>query len=674
MKKEITLATKFTITLLIILFIGQTLGFILFTLSVRSSMIDSLNEKMKRTASLLAGLSINPILEKNDALLNTYLEEIMKDEDIVSVAVFSGEETLLGHKSRTLPHEPSIINPFHVEPFFKSKTPVTLKSEKIGYIITTSSTMKINDEISKYIIFGTIYCGVLLIVVIFLVSEFFSKNIRKPISDFSVAASKAAAGDFTVTVQPEKNLEMKILTEGFNSLTSRLKNTFQKLYLTVNTIMVTVKEMNSFMDRVIKRTVKQTDATENVISAMEKAEDSQKKILNNTHDLAAFSQDNSSSFGQMDATTKEISEMTKELSQYSSEVYSTSANILAEAKTITKEAKEFLKSTEEISSSIEEVSASIKEIESNTKESANLTLLVREIAADTGMLTVADAMGGMDEIMESVDKTIGLVNDLKTRSKDVEKVLTVMADVTRQTNLLSINAAILAAQAGEQGSGFAVVADEIKTLADRTSSSAKEITEIINAIQKRIAELSDVANNNKVIVEKGTALIVRTGEGFAEVINSAQKSSAMAKSIQRLIEEQAKEILRINEAMDVLAKIAAHVTDVVHDQENKSVELLDTAGKFKDISELIDITTKEQNTESNMMTRNLEFANEMIKNIDHATSEQGKTSEEILAVAIKAKEICNETLAIAREMAESFNTLYAEAETLKREIERLKIE
>jgi len=69
---------------------------------------------------------------------------------------------------------------------------------------------------------------------------------------------------------------------------------------------------------------------------------------------------------------------------------------------------------------------------------------VPEIAADTGMLTVADAMGGMDEIMGSVDKTIGLANDLKTRSKDVEKVLTVMADVTRQTNLLSINAAILA--------------------------------------------------------------------------------------------------------------------------------------------------------------------------------------------------------------------------------------
>ncbi|MEK7823320.1 MAG: methyl-accepting chemotaxis protein, partial [Nitrospirota bacterium] len=354
MKKEITLATKFTITLLIILFIGQTLGFILFILSVRSSMIDSLNEKMKRTASLLAGLSVNPILEKNNALLNTYLEEIMRDEDIVSVAVFGSEETLLGHKSKTLPHEPSIINPFHVEPFFKSKTPVTLKSEKIGYIITTSSTMKINDEISKYIIFGTIYCGVLLIVVIFLVSEFFSKNIRKPISDFSVAAGKVAAGDFTVTVQPEKNPEMKILTDGFNSMTSNLKNIFQKLYFTVNGITITVKQLNLFVDRIVKRTGKQTDATESVISAMEKAEDSQKKILNNTHDLAAFSQDNLSSFGQMDATTKEISEMTKELSLYSSEVYFTSANILAEAKTITKEAEEFLKSTEGISSSIED--------------------------------------------------------------------------------------------------------------------------------------------------------------------------------------------------------------------------------------------------------------------------------------------------------------------------------
>ena len=674
MKKEITLATKFTIILLVVFFIGQTLGFILFISSVRVSMIDSLNEKMNRTGSLLARLSVNPLLEKNDALLNTYLEEIMRDEDIVSVAVFGREENLLGHKSKVLPQESSMINPFRVEPFFKNKTHVTLKSEKIGYIITTASTMKMNDEISKYIIFGTIYCGVLLIGIIFLVSEFFSKNIRKPISDFSVAASKVAAGDFTVTVQPEKNPEMKILTDGLNSLTSNLKNIFQKLYFTVNGMTVTVKQLNLFVDKIVKRTGKQTDATESVISAVEKAEDSQKKILNNTHDLAAFSQDNSSSFEEINVTIKEVSERTKELSQYSADVYSTAADILAESRQITKSSEDLTAATVATTSSAEEMSANLREIKESTKVSERLASEVSEVLTGIRMKALADAVNSMKNVEKTVDKNLELVKNLEAKSQDIEKVLSVLDDVTKQTNLLSVNAAILAAQAGEYGSGFAVIADEIKTFAIKTTTSAREITKIIKSIQKEIAEALVVTENSKQIVKRSKDLVLQTDSAIAVSLEKAQNSSDMTKKIQKATEEQVKGIFQLNESMDMLMAVVAGVTEFIQNRESKALNLLDIAGRFRDISETIKISMKEQNTGTHMITRNLEFANEMIKNIDHATSEQGKTSEEIIAVAIKAKEICNETFAIAREMAESFNTLYAEAETVKREIERLKIE
>ncbi len=674
MKKEATLATKFTMTFLIIFLIVQTLGFTLFILSIRDNLLDSMNIKMENIGNLLAGLSARTIMEKNAAALNTYMEEVMKDEDIVSMDMYGREENLIGHKSKVLPKESSVINPFYVKPFLKSETPVILKSEKIGHIVITLSSRRINDEISKYLIFGTLYQGLLLIVIILLVSEFFSRSVRKPISDFTAAVSKAGTGDLTVTMQHGKNLELKMLTAGFNSLITRLKNIIRRLYSTAYGITGTSKQLNMLIDRVMTGTRKQIDATEGVISAMEKAENSQKMILNNTHELAVFSQENSSSFEQIGATTKEISERTKELSRYSSDVYSTVADILAEIRQVAKSAEDLAAATEVTTASVEEMGSNLAEIKESTRVSEHLASDVKEVLTGIRMKALADAVTSMRNVEIAVDKNLELVRSLQIKSHDVEKVLSVLDDVTKQTNLLSVNAAILAAQAGEYGSGFAVVADEIKTFATRTTASAKEITKIIKSIQKEIIETLYVTESSKQIVKKSKDLVMHTDSAIAASLEKAQSSSDMTKNIQKATEEQVKGIFQLNEAMDMLMAVVTGVTEIVLKQESKALNLLGIAGKFKDISEVIKNSMKEQNAGTHIIARNLDLASEMIQNIDNATSEHEKCSEEILALAMKMKDICGETLSITREMTHSFGALYIEAETFKKDIEGFKIE
>jgi methyl-accepting chemotaxis protein len=97
--------------------------------------------------------------------------------------------------------------------------------------------------------------------------------------------------------------------------------------------------------------------------------------------------------------------------------------------------------------------------------------------------------------MQTVESTIGGIirtkeitrdrrsRNLSERIKEIGKILDVIRDVADETNLLALNAAIIAAQSGEHGKSFAVVANEIKDLAERTSSSAKEVSEIIGAVE-----------------------------------------------------------------------------------------------------------------------------------------------------------------------------------------------
>ncbi|MEF9437342.1 MAG: methyl-accepting chemotaxis protein [Candidatus Mariimomonas ferrooxydans] len=530
------------------------------------------------------------------------------------------------------------------------------------------------DSLKEKVVFLAAYQGVLVMFTVLLITSAFNRKIKSPLSDLSAVVNSAGAGDLTVAIRPSENPEIAVLIVGFNSLISRLKDTIKKLFSTTNDVTTAIEQTNLIIDRVTEGTHNQADATKAVLSAIEDANKSQKEILEGTQSLVGFSEENFSSLVQLNATSEEMTESSEHLFQNVSDAYSTIAEISSAAKTIAKSTEELSTSTEEITASIDQISANIKEVESITKESASLTDLVREIASDTGMITVADSMEGMEEIIKSVDKTIELADILKTKSTDVEKVLTVIDDVTKQTNLLSVNAAILASQAGEYGKGFSVVAKEIKMLADRTASSAKEITGIVEAIQNGITEMTHVAENSKIKVTNGNALVVKTGEGFREVINSAQKSAEMAKTIQSATKEQVNGIVQMKESMDMIFMMVENVTKSTREHETGSEYLVSVTGKIKEISETIKRGMKEQTSGIHLISKNLELTNERIKHIADISSKHGKVNEDVLSAVQKIEDICNSTLTIAQEMSASFNTLLQEAEVLSSDMKGFKFE
>ncbi|WP_299792243.1 methyl-accepting chemotaxis protein [uncultured Shewanella sp.] len=138
----------------------------------------------------------------------------------------------------------------------------------------------------------------------------------------------------------------------------------------------------------------------------------------------------------------------------------------------------------QVATAMNELQSSIAEISRNTSQTAEYANNAVQ-ATSKGQSVVASTLQAIDESSQEISRVNGVIRQLQKDTDAIAVILDVIANITEQTNLLALNAAIEAARAGEQGRGFAVVADEVRVLAQRTQSSAREIKDTIEILQQR---------------------------------------------------------------------------------------------------------------------------------------------------------------------------------------------
>lgn len=162
------------------------------------------------------------------------------------------------------------------------------------------------------------------------------------------------------------------------------------------------------------------------------------------------------------------------------------------------------------SASFEELSSAVQSNASNANDANDIAQKTAKDAIQTG---------------ENMNTTIDAMNAIEKSAKQIAESVVIITDIADQTNLLALNAAIEAARAGEHGKGFAVVADEVRKLAERSASSAKDIT---NLIQDSLAQ-----------VENGVSLSNSAGESIRNIVENIQSIAKQLESISSSTQEQA---------------------------------------------------------------------------------------------------------------------------------------
>lgn len=219
-------------------------------------------------------------------------------------------------------------------------------------------------------------------------------------------------------------------------------------------------------------------------------------------------------------------------------------------------------------SSLEQTVASLEEVSSLVERNSEGAQRCAEIS-DRSLNLVNTGKLSIDELIVSIKA-------MQASSKKIEEIVNVIEDISFQTNLLALNAAVEAARAGEQGKGFAVVAEAVRSLAQRASISAKEISQLIHVASK------DTENSSQLAI-KGSGL-------FTDVLDSISKLNHIARDISEGSKDQSMGVKQISQVLNHLDTIS----------QNNSKEAVETANTAQELSNQTKLLTESLNALSKL--------------------------------------------------------------------------
>lgn len=293
---------------------------------------------------------------------------------------------------------------------------------------------------------------------------------------------------------------------------------------------------------------------------------------------------------------------------------------------------------------------------------------VKENASELGLEAVKITRGGIEKIREEVFSTAKIVGRLGDMSVDIGKIVEVINGISDTTNLLSLNAAILAAQAGEHGKGFAVVADEVKGLAERTAVSTKEIEELIKKIQEKVAEAGSSTGHALERVSETEKLSKDAEDALTTIIDSSEISLEMAKRIEIAIDEQTKGVGLMATNIQRVNVMTEGIKRATEEQNKASENILLSTENVRNLTQMVKKSTAEQSVESSALSKVIADASQRMKAITHATAEQRNAVESILKAIETLMEESEKNVRLATDLDRMVQNLETQGASLDKQV------
>ena len=398
------------------------------------------------------------------------------------------------------------------------------------------------------------------------IAFFTAKTIREPVNQLiEVAQRIGETGDLDQSIDIHRADEVGILANNFNKMIVHLKemaNVSAAIAEGQLSVSVTPRSQQDTMAKAFAR------MTQGLRDLVRQVRDSAAQVASGAGQMASAS----------DESAKVSVQAASAIDEVTSTMHEMSINV-----------QNVVKNTQVQGSSVAETSASIDQMVTSIQRVADTAKLLVDIShrsrdeVQTGMVTMEKATEGLNRTSHAIQSSAEIIDVLGRRADDIGKIIEVIDDLAEQTNLLALNAAIEAARAGEHGLGFAVVAEEVRKLAEKSTQSTKEISELIEGIQKEAREAVDNMEKSTSMVQEGLVLNKDLSAALEKISAVVSEVYKFSQEIGAATTEQSSGSSQIAKATNRLTEITQEITSSVEEQASGAQGVVRAMEKMREL-------------------------------------------------------------------------------------------
>ncbi len=427
-----------------------------------------------------------------------------------------------------------------------------------------------------------------------------------------------------ITLKKQLRLQLQLLQpltgkttsadDSVESLNETVRTSVNQVEMLVETIVQTIEELAPHYTGLSERS---NYLSERVSEGLKSAEDNRKIVVSmeEQHRSIAEQMDILSSRTQEEAALSRelfasLQEMAAAMEHSNMKFLETTAcvdEMASSTRQVSQQANDFSRLIEGSVSDLQTIEKALVTIQNGATTSAESVIAVTN-NAESGLEIMNESITEMDRIDDESRKATAAMQRLVLQTEEVTKIIEVIKDLVSDTELLAFNAAIIAAKAGAEGKGFSVVAGEIRDLADRTTTSAEDIHNIISAIADDTHEVTDAVNATAARIARGKQLSIETGAALSKIMASAKESTTRANEISSQTSEQSS---RAHTLIDDTAKSLMSVKSIVNAMNEQTTSI-----------QQIQNGTAEMKSAADQMTRGMEEQVKANREFDHGLAER----------------------------------------------------